>query len=43
MSHDEVTCRELILECLLDFEDAMQKSAGTLRWLMRPKELAAIG
>ena len=27
MSHDEVTCRELILECLLDFEDGTMPEA----------------
>ena len=28
--------------CLLLFDDAPKKGAGTLRWLMGPKELAAI-
>ena len=27
MSHDEVTCRKLILECLIDFEDGSMPEA----------------
>jgi phosphohistidine phosphatase len=29
--------------CLLEFDDGIEKSSGTLRWLMGPKQLRAIG
>ena len=34
MSHDEVTCQKLILECLIDFEDGTM-SEGERRELQR--------
>ena len=38
MSHDDVTCQKLILECLIDFEDGTM-SEGERRELQRHFEM----